>query len=175
MTRAPRIRRGFTLLDLLMTMFVFTTFMGLCVALVEMVLRLDSGGQEHLEAMETAARLARIFRADVHAATEASPAPGPDTPRHRLVLTLPEGQTVEYRVLKGDIVRAERQGGKLIRNDRFRIPARLSELSLEPGEGRTVAALVIDRRTIKKHGEPRTLRVEATLGSDHRHEREGLP
>lgn len=177
MTRGPGTRRGFTLIDLLITMFVFTAFMGLCVALIELVLKLDSGGQEHLEAMETSARLARIFRADAHASTGASQGsgPGPGSPRDRLILSFPGGQTVEYRAWKGDVVRAERRGDEVVRNDRFRIPARSAELLLEVEGDRRVAAVVIDRRTVKKRGGPRTLKIEATLGSDHRHEEGALP
>ncbi len=167
-------RQGFTLIEMLTAIFVFTTVMGLCVALVDMLLKLNESGQAQTEAAETVSRMALAFRADVHAATGAQdPTGAPPTPSgSSLILTLPENRTIAYQVDKGRLVRTERKAGEFVRNEGFTLPARVGRIEHTQTHGQTVLALVFDRRVSTKRGIPRELRIEATLGTSHRFEGE---
>lgn len=172
--RRPRPGRpGYTLVEMLMVMFVFTAFLGVSVALVELLLKMDGGARAHQEAIAATARLARAFRADVHAASRVGPPAGAPAPSDRLVLAGPGGRAVEYRVERGSLVRTEREDGVFRRTESFPLPARTGRLAIEEDGGRTRVAVVFDRRSARNRGAPRELRLEAALGLDHRFARPG--
>ncbi len=161
-------RHGYTLVEMLVVMFVFTTFLGVCVALVELLLKLDDRGQAHEEALATTARMARTFREDIHAAFLAEPIAAAGGASGRIALAGPEGRRIEYRVAKGLLIREERQDDAFRRTDTFPLPTRTGRLVIEPGEGRPLVAIVFDHRSARNRGRPQELRIEAALGTDHR-------
>lgn len=62
-------RRGYSLIELLVVIGVSAALMALIVLLISTLLRLDRSGGALAAERDTAARLASLFRADVHAAT----------------------------------------------------------------------------------------------------------
>lgn len=161
-------RRGYSLIEMLVAMFVFTALLGICMALVELLLKLDDRGQAHAEALATTARLARTFRADVHAALRAETPDGATAPIDRLTLAGPDGRTVDYRIVKGALIRTEREAGVFRQNDRFPLPTRAGRIAVESEGDRTMVAILFDHRSARNRGESRELRVAAALGTDHR-------
>jgi len=84
--------RGISLVELLMAMGGVSLVITSSAMLLHGVMRAQSESRRFFDDERTSARLARQFRADVHAAEVAAPA------GERLVaLTLPDGGTIEYR------------------------------------------------------------------------------
>jgi len=87
--RSPR---GISLIELLMAMGGVSLVITSSAMLLHGVMRAQSESRRFFDDERTSARLARQFRADVHAAEVAAPA------GDRLVaFTLPDGGTIEYR------------------------------------------------------------------------------
>lgn len=88
-----RLPRGISLVELLMAMGGVSLVITSSAMLLHGVMRAQSESRRFFDDERTSARLARQFRADVHAAAQVG-APAGD----RLVaFTLPDGGTIEYR------------------------------------------------------------------------------
>ena len=88
-----RLPRGISLVELLMAMGGVSLVITSSAMLLHGVMRAQSESRRFFEDERTSARLARVFRADVHAAAQVGAAGG-----ERLVaFTLPDGGTIEYR------------------------------------------------------------------------------
>ena len=85
--------RGISLVELLMAMGGVSLVITSSAMLLHGVMRAQSESRRFFDDERTSARLARQFRADVHAAAQVAAPAG-----ERLVaFTLPDGQTIEYR------------------------------------------------------------------------------
>jgi prepilin-type N-terminal cleavage/methylation domain-containing protein len=156
-------RRGYTLIEMMMAMFIVATILVLGTALVERLLTLDDAAKAHVEALETASRLARTFRDDARSAASAEESADPP----RLVLRRPDGRVVEYALDGKTLARVVRDGARTLQAEAIRLPSRRVELEVERRGGRTAVALTFDRRAGTR-GEPSPLRIEAAVGLDRR-------
>ena len=85
--------RGISLVELLMAMGGVSLVITSSAMLLHGVMRAQSESRRFFDDERTSARLARVFRADVHAAAQVAAPAG-----ERLVaFTLPDGHTIEYR------------------------------------------------------------------------------
>ena len=85
--------RGISLIELLMAMGGLSLVITSSAMLLHGVMRAQSESRRFFDDERTSARLARVFRADVHAAAQVAAPAG-----ERLVaFTLPDGGTIEYR------------------------------------------------------------------------------
>ena len=92
--RSPR---GVSLIELLMAMGGVSLVITSSAMLLHGVMRAESMSRRFFDDERTSARLARQFRADVHAAARvATQVAGPDGER-LVAFTLPDGHTIEYR------------------------------------------------------------------------------
>ena len=90
---ARRPPRGISLIELLMAMGGVSVVITSSAMLLHGVMRAQSESRRFFDDERTSARLARQFRADVHAAAQVAAPAG-----ERLVaFTLPDGGTIEYR------------------------------------------------------------------------------
>ena len=88
-----RLPRGISLIELLMAMGGVSLVITSSAMLLHGVMRAQSESRRFFDDERTSARLARVFRADVHAAAQVAAPAG-----ERLVtFTLPDGGTIEYR------------------------------------------------------------------------------
>jgi type II secretory pathway component PulJ len=162
-------RRGASLPEMIVACIVFTSTLGMAVAVLGMLLKLDQTTRGQVDLATTAARLAQAWRADVHAASTAHPiAEGPSS---QVILDLDGSRTIEYRVNGTTIVRAERgPDHSLVRAETFRLIAGGSHIE-SARDGQDVRlALVVDRRaTRRRAATPTWLRVEARLARDRRY------
>ncbi len=168
-------RRGFSLVEMLAVMATLSLVLGLCVALLEMLLRLNASGREHIENEAAIARMSRVFREDVRDAGEIARCPlgGQST---ALSLVVPGGDLVEYQVIKDALVRKEWRRDEILAQERFRLPASSYGRFERHGENeQAVVSLVIDRRS--KQGpvdaNAHTFRIEATPGATRRFDEQG--
>lgn len=90
---ARRLPRGISLIELLMAMGGVSLVITSSAMLLHGVMRAQSESRRFFDDERTSARLARVFRADAHAAAQVAAPAG-----ERLVaFTLPDGGTIEYR------------------------------------------------------------------------------
>jgi hypothetical protein len=166
-----RDRRGYVIVELLLVMSALLIIFGICVALMHGLLRLDRVARDHLAESATRDRLARQFRLDVRAASRSKPGSGEATPPDRLELGLPDGRVIDYRVLKGRIVRDEHDGpGDNVSHESYRLPSRAVPRFGARQEGKSLfVTLHLQRESAP--GATRSLHdpgCEALLGKDLR-------
>ena len=148
-------------------MFVLTAFLGLGVALIELLLKLSDSGQRSIEAMQLAARLARVVRADVRAAERVETPPGAVPPFTDLTLVGPGTRRIRYTLDRGTLVRQQRDGDTPGPAERFAVPMRTARFLIEPADGPDpFVTLIFDRRPGRRRGEPQEYRIDARLHAD---------
>ncbi|MDB5351530.1 MAG: hypothetical protein JWN86_2777 [Planctomycetota bacterium] len=167
--RTPR--RGYTLVEMLAVMATLTLILGLCVALMELLLKLNTSGKDHVETEARLSRSARIFRDDVHEAGEIKRCE-PGTSSTTIELVRPDhDRVVEYQWIKNDLVRNEWSAGEIVKRERFPLPAQASaHFEHRSDGGRSVAAYVVHRRGKQASGPAvdHAFRIEAMVGAAFR-------
>ena len=168
-------QRGYSLVEMLAVMATMTLVLGLCVALLEMILKLHSSGMQHIENEAAIARMARVFRNDVRSATEVTRcAIGKNSTT--LGLSIGGESVIEYQVIKDSLLRSEWREDELVGQEQFRLP-KTSSARFEHREsgGLDRVALVLERRGKTGQGEARSrpFQVEATRGANFRFELAG--
>ena len=120
-----RNRRGYVIVELMLVMSSLLIIFGVCVVLMHGLLKLDRVGRAHLAEASGRDRLARQFRLDVRSASHSKPGRGEAAPSDHLELGRPDGRVIDYRVLKGRIVRDEHdKGGLILSHETYRLPSR---------------------------------------------------
>jgi hypothetical protein len=160
---------------MLVSMFVFSSLLGLGFALLQALLKLEDQGVAHAEAAAVTGRLARIFRTDVHRASAVEA--GDENARVQEVrLFGPGDRVVRYRMQRNSLVRVEQTGGEVRTNDAFRMPMGTAAFEVGDVDGIEIVTLVFDRRvTRRKRGDAREIRIDAVLGKDLRFAQETRP
>ena len=159
--RAMRKHRGFSLIEMLVVITVSAALLGICTSILHLLMRSERAGRDHLHQATSAARLARQFRNDVHAAIT-PPAPG-DAARPGWRFELAPGQTVVYRIEPGRVDRTEWERQKLRRQESYDLPAGDTARIEPPGHQRPATACLLLPQANRAE-----LRVEAVVGRDHR-------
>ncbi len=158
------LRRGFTLIELMVVLTVGTVIVGIGVGTLHVLLRTEQTGRDRVPQAGVLARLAAQFRSDVNAAVRQTA--GEHRAEWRFALT--EDRLVAYRALPGELRREEHVAGKLVRQETYVLPGGSSAtIAVESKAAPPVASLVI-----VGGGPPsaigRQWRVTAVLGKDHR-------
>jgi prepilin-type N-terminal cleavage/methylation domain-containing protein len=169
-------RAGFTLVETLAAITVGSVMLAVAVGLLHSLFRLDRAARDGFQTSSTLTRLGEQFRADVHAATKIETR-SPANPGRLCELALPEGVSVVYRTDSDgeELIRVERRGGKDVAIESFALPPE-SAASVErfTAEQTPLAGLRIGRRSAAPATEPDSrFRIEAAIGLDHRHEKQG--
>jgi prepilin-type N-terminal cleavage/methylation domain-containing protein len=129
-------RHGFTLVELIAVMAALAAVMGASVVLLVQLFDFQRDYEEHLTGMSATARLAAIFRHDVH--TYGKPEILSDD--NLLLRWATETETIDYTLKPGDlpdqqiIIRTVRQEGQPNRYETYRLPDRTT-LHLTDGKG----------------------------------------
>lgn len=89
--------RGISLIELLMAMGGVSLVITSSAMLLHGVMRAQSESRRFFDDERTSARLARQFRADVHAAARVEAQVAAPAGERLVVFTLPDGHTIEYR------------------------------------------------------------------------------
>lgn len=117
-------RRGYVIVELMLVMSSLLIIFGVCVVLMHGLLKLDRAGRAHLAEGSSSDRLARQFRLDVRSASRSKPGREDRAPADHLELVRPDGRIIDYRVLKGQIVRDEHdKGGQAFGHESYRLPS----------------------------------------------------
>jgi hypothetical protein len=154
-TRRPR---GITIIETIVLMTAVAAMLGLCVLLLQLLMKLNADSRARLDGATALDRLARQFRHDVH---EAGAARLLERPADRLAgLRLEPGprQAVEYQLMEnGKIARVETRGENLARREVYEIPRSGSgraRLQLTEHDGRRFAELRVDRQSSRNRSDP---------------------
>jgi len=169
-----RLRAGYTLIEMLVTIAIGSVVLGLAVGLVGAAMRHGRVGTDHVHRCGVLARLAERFRADVHAANTAEPSAA--SADDVLRLSMPAGRTVEYRGNGRELTRVERVAEQVRHRDSFLLPAQ-SEVAVTTDslDNLRLVSLVIVSKG--EFGTPKpendvaarlVLRVDAVVAMDHR-------
>lgn len=89
--------QGISLVELLMAMGGVSLVITSSAMLLHGVMRAQSESRRFFDDERTSARLARQFRADVHAAAQVAAQVAAPAGERLVAFTLPDGQTIEYR------------------------------------------------------------------------------
>lgn len=168
-----RTRRGYSLIEMLLAISGIAILFGVSIGMIHMLLRLDRGQRARIGETTTVNRLARQFRQDAHAATEARPLAGKD--REGIELVLPENHRVEYVEEGGRFARHEEAKGAQPRHEVYRMPSRgRAKFELRTADERRWATLVLEPKPNAKDVMPaRPVVIEAWVGKDTRLARPG--
>ena len=174
-------RAGFGLSETLLAMFLFTVALALFVAFLDQLLKLGSGGADHLDRLVVTGRLARAVRADAHAALTAkltgtgqNTAAGEES--NMLEFQLPGNLRVEYTVERDRVKRLAREGETTRQTEEYPLERSSGSWTIEQTPGGILVSLKLDRRlSPKRNSAHRAMKIEAILGLDHRLEAGAKP
>jgi hypothetical protein len=149
-------RRGITIIETIVLMTALAAILGLCVLMLQLLMKLDGESRTRLERANSFTRLAEQFRADVHAASTARLVDKPDAKNGVLRIERAPDRSVEYSVKgEGTIVRIESKHGKTERHERYELPGcGLTRLAIEKDDSREFAALRVNLRSFQAPTDP---------------------
>jgi hypothetical protein len=164
MRRSKDRRRGVSLVELLVVIFISTVIFGIVASLTSAMIETQAASRDQFRGQAGLTSLADQFRDDVHAAAGFRPlaaegeklGPGWEIrlgPNHR----------IEYRQGEKGVVRSEHEGEKLLREEEYYLPRGSVASAAAAGEkGREVVTL---RLAFAESESPRPpLRIDAALG-----------
>ncbi len=167
--RSRPVRRGVTLIELMVVMTGVAAMLGLCVLMLQLLMRLDVDSRARFDGAVALARLAQQFRFDVQGATAARLADQPAAKPARLRIEDGPAQTIEYEAEgAGKLVRVESKQGNVVRRETY-VVSRSEPIKLQIKEidGRRFASLIVDRRNSKNRTDPsRPYEILALLGKN---------
>lgn len=160
---------GFTLMEMMAAMAVFTVVLTIAMGLLTLFLRLDESARRHAEGISATARLARVFRADVRAANSATVAQADGA--QRIALASEGDREVRYEVNPRTIRRVVSKAGSQVNVEQFRIARPNSKFVTDAAGSIQVVTLdLLPPDNLKSSLSRRPLRISAALGADHRYE-----
>jgi len=164
-----RIRRGFSLVELLIVLSVGTAMLMMAMSVLYMLKEAQINVRRRLTEGRMITRLADQFREDVHTASRieraSNEASSPDTPVWQL--TIDPDTVVHYEFGDREVRRARITGDDRIHDD-YRLPAGVRATLTPPGPGSSIATLRFEV-TDATAGGPRPIQIEAVLGFANRH------
>jgi type II secretory pathway component PulJ len=168
--RARR-RRGITIIETIVLMTAVAAMLGLCVLMLQLLMRLNADSRARLDRATALDRLARQFRRDVHEAGAARQLEPPAAKVAGLRLEPGPSHAVEYQLMKnGKIARVETRGENLVRREIYDIPQRDSgrpRLKLTEHHGKRFAELQIDRQASRNRSDAeRPYEILALVGKN---------
>jgi type II secretory pathway component PulJ len=166
-----RRRRGITIIETIVLMTAVAAMLGLCVVMLQLLMRLSADSRTRLDGATSLDRLARQFRRDVH---EAGAARQLERPAAKLLgLRLEPGprHTVEYQLMEnGKIARVETRNENLVRREIYDIPRSgggRARLVLTERDGKRFAGLRVDRQASRNPSDPeRPYEILALVGKN---------
>ena len=154
-------RRGYSLIEMIVVMTIATVIVGLSAAILHLLLRTERNGRQQMHRSAALARLADQFRSDVHAAAH-QPVPDDANPSC-WTFELKAGRNVQYRAQAGQIERVETLGGKIERRESYALPPDAAVAIATPDDTKPPVATLMVREPPN-----REIRIAAVLGKDHR-------
>jgi hypothetical protein len=152
--------RGITIIETIVLMTAVAAMLGLCVLMLQLLMRLYADSRSRLDGATALDRLARQFRRDVHEAGAARLLERPAAKLAGLRMEPGPGKAVEYQLMEnGKIARVETRGENLVRREIYDIPhsSGRPRLALAEHGGKRFAELRVDRQTSRNRSDPERL------------------
>jgi type II secretory pathway component PulJ len=167
-TRRPR---GITIIETIVLMTAVAAMLGLCVLMLQLLMRLSVDSRARLDGATSLDRLARQFRRDVHEAGAARQLERPAAKLAGLRLEPGSRHAVEYQLMEnGKIARVETRDENLVRREIYDIPhggSGRARLALTEHDGKRFAELRVDRQASRKGSDPeRPYEILALVGKN---------
>ena len=172
--RNPRsLRRGVSLVELLIVISIATVVVGMCVTTIHLLLRTQRDESRGVRTTVTLSRLAETFRDDVHATSQSEI--GDDETGRRLLLEDEAGRRIVYRADEHQLRRIETLRGAEVHRDTFYFPLE-SKIDFAREEPLRLVRISIDVGTERSDAPPpervrppsRAVRIEAIADRDRR-------
>ncbi|MFN0055114.1 MAG: prepilin-type N-terminal cleavage/methylation domain-containing protein [Planctomycetales bacterium] len=170
-------RRGVSIVEILIVMSIGSVIVGTTITTLHLLLRSERDQARGVRTASTTARLAQVFREDVHAMREARIIPAEGDEPERLQLTDALGARVEYAANGHVLTRIDSRGAGPHHQEAFHFPLDSSVQFDQQDQSSSVAIALrlaageLGRRAPDAPARPgRSLRLEATLGRDFRFE-----
>jgi hypothetical protein len=165
-------RRGISLVELLLTLSACTVILTMSTALIHRMMNVQSIRRTDSDLERTALRLATVFRADVHRASDLL-AQDDRTEEELLRLQSSDGQTIHYRHSEGALQRLIMDEEAIVARDEFRFTPE-AQFTAERDQTDIVALLITSQpieasqksRKSVAHVHRVAVRLEALLGRD---------
>ena len=166
-------RRGYSLIEMIVVMTVGATMLGIAVTLLGALMQAERAGRAHIGQNGIFNRLADQFRRDVHAADGLVVVVENDAGESAWRLNLGDGRSVWYVAGRDEIVREERKGRTVLRQESYRLPddcgvTIAADASASP---RIVRLTIAPTEASLRPGHE--VRIEAVPGRDGRFARQG--
>jgi type II secretory pathway component PulJ len=163
--------RGITIIETIVLMTAVAAMLGLCVLMLQLLMRLSVDSRARLDGATSLERLARQFRRDVHEAGAARQLERPAAKLAGLRLEPGPRHAVEYQLMEnGKIARVETQGDSPVRREVYDIRhsgSGRARLALTERDGKRFAELRVDRQTSRKGSDPeRPYEILALVGKN---------
>jgi prepilin-type N-terminal cleavage/methylation domain-containing protein len=161
-------RRGFTIVELLVSMTAASVVLALVGGLLTALWRAEGTQHRHLAGATTLHRLANQLREDVHQAVDVAPL-GAEGNVALGRLRLADGRDVEYRRIGRGIERLEVVSGRTHRSESYALGG-VSGARIEVSDEGPLVSLILKGPNDDPTAPARTLRLEALQGAAHRFE-----
>lgn len=173
-------RRGYTLIEVLVTVSLVTVALTLLATWLTTVMRSQRIARDHLLEIQTRDRLARQFREDVHQARRIESTRSAQEPDAGMRLALVGGRVVTYAMRGQLLERVEQAGDKTLR-EQFQLEDAEAHFEVIDQHQPARAVLVLTtpassgRNSASAGSNEATLRIEAVVGSNGRFAAGGTP
>lgn len=166
--------RGLTLVELMAAFATLTLVLGVCAALITMLLKLSGTSRDHIADEIALARIARLFREDVRLASKCDMTSTRQPARR---ITLSTGPfVVEYALSRTGLTRTMQRDDEPLKYELLRLPPTASAMRFErqSADGADMIGLVLTRQAKSKGGAiSHEFRIEAAAGASGRFQTRG--
>lgn len=164
-----RTRRGFTLVELLAVVASMTVLLGVCVALVQALMKVERTGRNYVAEGSTFARLMHDFKRDAHAAVRVDPQSEAGKPMKEIAFLGPDGERATYRAFDAGVELIVAKSKDAVRQERFALSLYgRPEFEVEEVEGRKLVSLTFHGPApVSKRESVPPLRIDAIVARDH--------
>ena len=172
LSRGTTARRGWTLIEMLVTMMVAGAMTGVSVKMLSTLFHSERTGIEHVTRLTTVSRLSRQFRADIHAATDLQLAGDAQQPLVRI--TSGDQRQIQYARHPQGLLRTEQRPSRTLNNqDLLRLQGSRFRIEDSKRSPRIVTLIIetpdkFPTDAKQPAGTTRELHIEALLGRDYR-------
>lgn len=167
------VRRGWSLIEMLVTISVMAALTGIAVQTMAAMLRAERTGTEHVARLANTARLARQFRADVHVAKSiATNTAALDKPL--LLIQAADERQIQYQVDPAGLLRTESRPNQPPRREIWRLKQTQFQCLTSAGPPQQLALVMntvaadFSATPASQPAAQKVLRIEAIVGRDLR-------
>lgn len=172
----PNSRRGTTMVELSVATTVISVIFGTLAVSMHRMDRTNAQVRDEFAATANLSRLSQHFRRDTHAATTAEKQMVPDDEANveLLLLSLPDGEFVEYKLVGNALQRIRREGRQIVHRDSFELVKDASvAIAVAEKDGATTASIVIASGAMPGAEDGVATHMEAVVALDHFHTKGG--